>query len=58
MNRISLSQLESARKNPTAFGRSLASPSEGTPRFSKFMAWQLAVYRYHKEKVHLPELLR
>lgn len=53
MNKISFSQLESARKNPTAFAKSLVSPSEGTPRFSKFMAWQLAVYHYHKERGEL-----
>ncbi len=50
MNKISFSQLESARKNPTAFAKSLTAPSGSNPRFSKFMAWQLAVNRYHKEK--------
>lgn len=55
MNKISFSQLESARKNPTAFAKSLISPSGGIPRFSKFMAWQLAVHRYHKEKGNLSE---
>jgi hypothetical protein len=50
MNKISFSQLESARKNPTAFAKSLSSPSGGTPRFSKFMAWQLAIHHYHKER--------
>lgn len=50
MNKISFSQLESARKNPTAFAKSLNSSSDNSPRFSKFMAWQLAVHRYHKER--------
>lgn len=53
MNKISFSQLESARKNPTAFAKSLSSPSGDTPRFSKFMAWQLAVNHYHKERGNL-----
>jgi hypothetical protein len=50
MNKISFSQLESARKNPAAFAKSLTTPSDSNPRFSKFMAWQLAVHFYHKEK--------
>ncbi len=50
MNKISFSQLESARKNPTSFAKSLSIPSGNLPRFSKFMAWQLAVYRFHKDK--------
>lgn len=50
MNKISFGQLESARKNPAAFAKSLTTPSDSNPRFSKFMAWQLAVHRYHKEK--------
>lgn len=57
MNKISLSQLESARKNPAAFAKSLSSASSGTPRFSKFMAWQLAVHRYHKEKSDLSKAI-
>jgi hypothetical protein len=57
MNKISFSQLESARENPTAFGKSLSMPSSGTPRFSKYMAWQLAVYKYHKEKNNLSKAI-
>jgi hypothetical protein len=57
MNKISFSQLESARKNPAAFAKSLTSPSGSTPRFSKFMAWQLAVHRYHKDKGDLSKAL-
>ena len=53
MKKISFSQLESARKDPAAFARSLNSPSTGQPRFSKFMAWQLAVNEYHKQKGNL-----
>lgn len=49
MKKISFGQLENARNNPTAFAKSLTNPTGGTPRFSKFMAWQLAVIRYHKE---------
>lgn len=50
MKKISFSQLESARSSPAAFAKSLTNPNGSTPRFSKFMAWQLAVIRYHKEK--------
>lgn len=50
MNKISFSQLESARRNPAAFAKALTNPSGSNARFSKFMAWQLAVNRYHKEK--------
>jgi hypothetical protein len=57
MKKISFSQLESARKNPAAFGKSLSMPSTGTPRFSKYMAWQLAVYKYHKEKNNLSKAI-
>lgn len=53
MNKISFSQLESARKNSAAFAKSLNAPSGSTPRFSKFMAWQLAVSCYHKERGNL-----
>jgi hypothetical protein len=50
MNKISFSQLESARSNPSAFAKSLTSPNGSNPRFSKFMAWQLAVFEYHKNR--------
>jgi hypothetical protein len=50
MNKISLGQLESARNNPIAFAKSLTSSNGSRQRFSKFMAWQLSVHRYHKEK--------
>jgi hypothetical protein len=53
MNKISLSQLETARKNPTAFAKSLTTPNGSSPRFSKMMAWQYSVYHYHKEKGNL-----
>jgi uncharacterized protein YkuJ len=57
MKKISFSQLESARKNPIAFVDSLSNPNGGTPRFSKFMAWQLAVHHYHKERGDLPKAI-
>jgi hypothetical protein len=57
MNKISFSQLESARKNPVAFAKSLTTPTGSNPRFSKYMAWQLAVNHYHKEKGDLSEAL-
>lgn len=57
MNKISFSQLESARKNPAAFAKTLTAPSGSTPRFSKFMAWQLAVNRYHKERGDLSKAI-
>ena len=57
MNKISFSQLENARKNPAAFAKSLTTPSNSAPRFSKFMAWQLTVHRYHKEKGDLTKAM-
>src|SRR6185436_3581902 len=53
MNRIPFGQLETARKGPTAFAKTLNAPSGSKGRFSKFMAWQLAVNHYHKEKGEL-----
>lgn len=58
MNKISFSQLENARRNPTAFAKSLSSPNNGTPRFSKFMAWQNAVHHYHKERDDLSKAIK
>lgn len=58
MKRIPFGQLEAARKNPTSFGKLLTSPEkENIPRFSKFMAWQLAVFNYHKEKNNISKAL-
>src|SRR5665647_2959418 len=55
MIRISFSQLESARKDPKGFAKSLSSPNKSSGRFSKNMDWQLAVYHYHKENNDLQE---
>lgn len=59
MNRISFNQLESARKNPTAFAKSLKDGSS-TIRFKKppkFTIWKNAVFFYHKEKNDLSKAI-
>ena len=57
MKKISFSQLETARKNPTTFATSLSSPDAGNGRFSKYMAWQCAVFYYHKQKWDLSKAI-
>ncbi len=57
MKKISFSQLESARNSPAAFAKSLKDENTSVPRFSKFMAWQLAVYHYHKERGNLSKAI-
>ena len=57
MKKISFNQLESARKSPKAFAKSLDNPDGSTPRFSKFMAWQLAVFEYHKQKSNISKAI-
>lgn len=57
MKKISFSQLEKARNNPKAFAKSLDNPDGSTPRFSKFMAWQLAVFEYHKQKSNISKAI-
>lgn len=57
MKTISFGQLENARNSPKAFAKSLDNPDGGSPRFSKFMAWQLAVFHYHKEKNNLSKAI-
>lgn len=57
MKKISFSQLESARKNPTAFAKSLHSPEVGRGRFSKYMAWQYAIFHYHAQKGDLSKAI-
>lgn len=48
MTKFSISKLESARQNPTQFAQTLKSnDSGGGARFSKYMAWQLSVFKYH-----------
>lgn len=58
MNKISFSQLESARENPSAFAKSLDNPDGSAPRFSKYMSWQLAVFKYHKERSILSKAIK
>jgi hypothetical protein len=57
MTRISFSDLEFARKDPKGFAKSITSQGQSSSRFSKIMAWQLAVYHYHKEKDDLQSAL-
>jgi hypothetical protein len=57
MKKISFSQLEIARKNPTAIATSLNSQVAGKGRFSKYMAWQYAVFYYHKQKGDLSKAI-
>ncbi|WP_439483987.1 hypothetical protein [Cyclobacterium plantarum] len=48
MTKFSISKLESARQNPTQFAQTLKSDDSGSgARFSKYMAWQLSVFKYH-----------
>jgi hypothetical protein len=59
MNKISFGQLESARKNPTAFAKSLKDGGSSI-RFKKppkFTIWKNAVYHYHKEKNNLSKAI-
>ena len=49
MTKFSISNLESARQNPTQFAQSLKSKDEGwLGGKSKFSAWKYAVNEYHK----------
>ncbi len=50
MEKFSITRLEEARRNPAIFAKSLKTPSENSPRFSKFMAWRNSVFYYHNEK--------
>jgi len=59
MNKISYSQLESARNNPKVFANTLK--SGGNPiRFKKppkFTIWKNSIFDYHKKKNNLPEAI-
>lgn len=60
MNKISFSQLESARKSPSAFAKSL---NDGGNPFrskkpAKFTIWKNAVFNYHKEKNNLSKAIK
>jgi len=51
MTKFSISKLELARQNPTKFAKFLISDDSGVgARFSKYMAWQLSVHKYHTTK--------
>lgn len=51
MKRFSISRLEDARRNPAEFGKMLnADTKAGGMRFSKYMAWQLSLFHFHKTK--------
>jgi len=52
MSTISFSQLESARKNPSAFAKNIGKGGSSS-RFSKYMAWQLSIHEYHKHSEDL-----
>ena len=60
MTKISFSQLESARKNPTAFAKSLKD-GDNTIRFKKppkFTIWKNSIFNYHKEKNNLSKAIK
>lgn len=51
MIKFSITKLESARKNPLSFARSLKQGlSSGNFTYSKYMSWQNAVFNYHKSQ--------
>ncbi|WP_276374290.1 hypothetical protein [Chryseolinea sp. H1M3-3] len=57
MKRFSISRLEEARRNPAEFGKLLNSETKnGGMSFSKYMAWQHTLFRFHKTK-DLPETI-
>jgi len=47
MQKFSITKLEEARRNPTAFAKSLLLKSAGNPRFSKLTAWKNSIYYFH-----------
>jgi hypothetical protein len=50
MKKFSLTQLETARKNPLSFGKLLTNEStqKNFSRKSKYADWKNAIYKYHK----------
>jgi len=58
MKKIAFSQLEAARRNPTAFAKALAESGASTARFSKYMAWQNSVFHYHKQRGDLAKAIK